>query len=178
MPYAIGLGSRHLHLMMPLHIMHSSSDIPPSPPVHIDLAYFPGQILASSKLFPCCTEQYLQCLLNLSTLSLPLWHLDSFPSLVGDAPPTVVPPTTKLPQVAAMCLVLVAVAWVKSCTTWVRCIAGNEFLAHCWPYSTLLFWTVPLSFGIKLCAIHFIDSTNMPIQFEGGRTTCGTLTCK
>ena len=78
---------------MLLHIMHSS-DIPPSPPVHIDLAYFPGQILAFLKLFPCC-KQYLQRLFSLSTLSLPLWHLVFILSLVGDAPPTIVPSTTK-----------------------------------------------------------------------------------
>jgi hypothetical protein len=45
----------HLHLVMLLHIMHSS-DRPPSPPVHIDLTLLPGQLLASSKHFPCCVR--------------------------------------------------------------------------------------------------------------------------
>ncbi len=91
LPFGLGVG--HLHLMMLLHIMHSS-DRPPSPPVNIDLTLFPGQLLASSKLFPCCV-QYFQRLLTLPTLSLPLWPLVFFPSpLVGGAPPTIVPPTT------------------------------------------------------------------------------------
>jgi hypothetical protein len=87
LPYGLGVG--HLHLVMLL--MHSS-DRPPSPPMHIDLTLFP-QLLASSKLFTCCV-QYLQRLLNLPTLSLPLLPLVFFPSpLVGGAPPTIVPPT-------------------------------------------------------------------------------------
>jgi hypothetical protein len=55
LPFGLGVG--HLHLMMLLHIMHSSDRLP-SPPMHIDLTLLPGQLLASSKLFPCCV-QYL-----------------------------------------------------------------------------------------------------------------------
>jgi hypothetical protein len=44
---------------MLLHIMHSS-DSPPSPPMHIYLTLLPGQLLASSKLFPCCVRQWRQ----------------------------------------------------------------------------------------------------------------------
>ena len=51
-------GIGQLHLVVLLHVTHSS-DVPPSPPVHNDLPPLPGQLLASSKLLPCCT-QYLQ----------------------------------------------------------------------------------------------------------------------
>jgi shikimate 5-dehydrogenase len=67
--YALDIG--HLHLVVLLHVTHSS-DKPPSPPVHIDLPPLPGQLLASSKVFPCC-KQYLQRLQRtVPTLSFPL----------------------------------------------------------------------------------------------------------
>jgi hypothetical protein len=44
---------------MLLHIMHSS-DSPPSPPMHIHLTLLPGQLLTSSKLFPCCVQRRQQ----------------------------------------------------------------------------------------------------------------------
>ena len=71
-------------------------DIPLSPPMYIDLGPLPGQILASSKLLPCCV-QYLQRLgWTTPTPSFPLWCLVFFhlPPLVGGAPPIIVPPTT------------------------------------------------------------------------------------
>jgi hypothetical protein len=50
-------GIGQLHLVVLLHVTHSS-DVPPSSPVHNDLPPLPGQLLASSKLLRCCT-QYL-----------------------------------------------------------------------------------------------------------------------
>ena len=88
-------GIGQLHLVVLLHVTHSS-DVPRSPPMHNDLPPLPGQLLASSKLLPCCT-QYLQRLLWCTfpiPASFPCRHFFPSSPLVGGAPPTIVPPTT------------------------------------------------------------------------------------
>jgi len=51
-------------------------------------------------------------------------------------------------------------------TTWVGCIAGKDLLKHVVGlFSGCFVEQWQLSFGIKHWAIHFIDSTNMPIEF-------------
>jgi hypothetical protein len=75
-----------------LHITQSS-DIPPSPPVHTDQPPLPGQLLASSKLLPCCAQYLQRQQRTVPSLSFPCWRFFPSSPLVGGAPPTIVPPT-------------------------------------------------------------------------------------